>query len=205
MTENIQTQRQRRLDIALILGLFIAIMIASLVPFGRECAQLQTEVLRLHIPANSDSTEDQRVKLAVRDAVLAGTQQVFVGAENLGEAEKNAQANLELIEQLARAELAKQGVDQEVHVEMANMYFDTRVYESATLPAGRYDAVRITLGEGKGKNWWCVMFPPMCIESAAKEKTPLTEKVENLGKRPDYKIAFASVELVEKLIDKLHE
>lgn len=109
MTEIIQTQRQRRLDIALILGLFIAIMIASLVPFGRECAQLQTEVLRLHIPANSDSTEDQRVKLAVRDAVLAGTQQVFVGAENLGEAEKNAQANLELIEQLARCRTGKTG------------------------------------------------------------------------------------------------
>lgn len=199
------TRRENKLDCVLILGLLLALVLTPLARFGGECRQLEQEVLRLHILANSDSPRDQQVKLAVRDAVLAGTGELFSSADTLEAAEQKAAENLPLIEQLARAELARQGSNAPVKAELANMYFNTRYYDNATMPAGRYDALRLTIGEGAGKNWWCVVFPPLCVEVAAKEKTPLTEKLEELDERPNYKLAFASVELVEGICEKLRE
>lgn len=199
------TRRENKLDCVLILGLLLALVLTPLARFGGECRQLEQEVLRLHILANSDSPRDQQVKLAVRDAVLAGTGELFSSADTLEAAEQKAAENLPLIEQLARAELARQGSNTPVKAELANMYFNTRYYDNATMPAGRYDALRLTIGEGAGKNWWCVVFPPLCVEVAAKEKTPLTEKLEELDERPNYKLAFASVELVEGICEKLRE
>lgn len=197
------TRRENKLDCVLILGLLLALMLTPLARFGGECRQLEQEVLRLHILANSDSPRDQQVKLAVRDAVLAGTGELFASAGTLEQAEAKVGENLLLIEQLARDELARQGSNAPVKAELANMYFNTRYYDNATMPAGRYDALRLTIGEGAGKNWWCVVFPPLCVEVAAKEKTPLTEKLEELDERPNYKLAFASVELVEGICEKL--
>ena len=198
-----------RLDCVLILALLLAVAVTPLLDFGRQCRQLQTEVFRLHILANSDSPEDQRVKLAVRDAVLAGTADVFAQAQTLAQAEAAARENLDVIQALANAELLRQGYPPTAQAQLTNMYFNTRVYDTATLPAGRYDALRITLGSGSGRNWWCVMFPPLCVEAAAKESSEesqaLTEKVEALGQRPNYKLAFASVELVESLREKLRD
>lgn len=195
--------RKNKLDCVLILALFLAVAITPLLDFGQQCQALQSQVFRLHILASSDSAEDQRVKLAVRDAVLAGTQELFGSATTLEQAEAMAARNLAAIRQMAEEELVRQGKPPVVRAELANMYFNTRVYDNATLPAGRYDALRLTIGTGGGKNWWCVVFPPLCVESAAKEKTDLTQKVEELGKRPHYKLAFASVELVESLREKI--
>lgn len=199
------TSADNRLDCILILALVLAIAISPLVSFGRQCEELHSEVLRLHILANSDSEQDQQVKLAVRDAVLEGTEELLGSAADLADAEQLAADNLLQIEQLARDELISLGQPPVVYAELANMYFDTRTYPTGTLPAGRYDAVRLTIGSGGGRNWWCVVFPPICVESAAKEKTELADKVESLGERPDYKLAFASVELVESLRERLKE
>lgn len=199
------SRRESKLDCVLILGLLLAIVLMPLARFGGECRVLEQEVLRLHILANSDSEGDQRVKLAVRDAVLAGTGELFSSAATLADAEEKAAENLPLIEQLARDELARQGYNAPVKAELANMYFNTRYYDNATMPAGRYDALRLTIGEGAGANWWCVVFPPLCVEVAAKEKTPLTEKLEKLDERPSYKLAFASVELMEGICEKFRE
>ncbi|MEG1875485.1 MAG: stage II sporulation protein R [Angelakisella sp.] len=195
--------KETRLDTVLILALTLAILLTPLVRFGQQCQQLQTQVLRLHILANSDSAEDQRVKLAVRDAVLAGTQELFATAPTLDAAEQAARASLARIERLAADELTRQGKPPLVTARVKNLYFTTRSYPGAILPAGRYDAVQLTIGTGGGKNWWCVVFPPLCVEAAVKEKTPLTQRVERLGKRPDYKLAFASVELIQGLWEKL--
>lgn len=197
--------KKDRLDCILLLALAMALVLTPLLRFGQQCETLHSEVLRLHILANSDSETDQRIKLAVRDAVLEGTGALFGSAADLAEAESLTAQNLAHIEALAQAELLRQGASQQVRAELCNMYFGTRVYPTGTLPAGRYDALRLVIGEGAGKNWWCVMFPPLCVESATKETTPLEEKVENLDKRPDYKLAFASVELVESLREKLRE
>ncbi|MEG1777829.1 MAG: stage II sporulation protein R [Angelakisella sp.] len=181
--------RTNRLDCALVFGLILAMLLTPLCRFGTECRQVEKEVLRLHILANSDTPHDQAVK--------------FTSVESLAEAEAAAAENLALIEALAAEELVRQGEAPQVTAELQNMYFSTRYYDNATMPAGRYEALRLTIGEGEGKNWWCVVFPPLCVEVAAKEKTPLTDKLEKLDARPSYKLAFASVELVEEICEKL--
>ncbi|MEG1943088.1 MAG: stage II sporulation protein R [Angelakisella sp.] len=195
--------RTNRLDCALVFGLILAMLLTPLCRFGTECRQVEKEVLRLHILANSDTPHDQAVKLAVRDAVLAGTGEMFASVESLADAEAAVTENLALIEALAAEELVRRGEAPQVTAELRNMYFNTRYYDNATMPAGRYEALRLTIGEGEGKNWWCVVFPPLCVEVAAKEKTPLTDKLEKLDARPSYKLAFASVELVEEICEKL--
>ncbi|MEA5012773.1 MAG: stage II sporulation protein R [Angelakisella sp.] len=197
--------RYSKIDSALIIGLMMALIVSSIMAFGSRCEEIRGQVLRLHVLANSNSKADQELKLGVRDAVLDATGDLFAAAGNLTEAEDAAKTNLALIRQTAQEEIIRRGSNDPVDVKLTRMFFETRVYENATLPAGYYDAVRITIGEAKGKNWWCVMFPPMCVQSAVKqtEDTQLTKEIQQLGERPDYKMAFAAVELFESLRDKL--
>ena len=190
-----------KIDLAMIIGLLLAMLLTPMMAFGVECGELQEEVFRLHILANSDTEEDQTLKLKVRDAILAQSGDIFGTASTIVEAEQLAQIQIETIVAIAEETLVENGSDYKVQAEIANMYFDTRVYDGFTMPAGRYDALRITIGTGQGKNWWCVMFPPMCVEAAVKEPTPLTDKIENLGNRPNYEMAFASVELLESIVE----
>ena len=148
---------------ALAIGLVATLLISSAVSFAETCGPIRNGVLRLHILANSDSDEDQRLKLAVRDRVL--TLDLFSSghAASKEEAEQETASSLLEIEEAAREELRRQGCTDDVKAELVRMYFTTRVYENVTLPAGYYDAVRITIGEGAGHNWWCVLYPPLCI------------------------------------------
>ncbi len=196
--------REARIDGALLGGLLLAILLSSLMAFGGQCREVRGQVLRLHILANSDSQEDQTLKLQVRDAVLAAAGDLFAGAQKLEQAEQTAEEHLEIIREAAREEIRCRGYDYPVQVELVqDMYFETRTYDTATLPAGRYDAVRVTIGKAEGRNWWCVLFPPMCVEAAASGPAELTGQIRELGERPDYRIAFAGVELVERLMEKL--
>ena len=119
------------------------------------------DTLRLHIRAESDSVADQSAKLHVRDAVLAYLD-AACPAQNKPEALTWAAQHLFELQLTARHALAKLGVRAPVRVQLVNMYFPTRRYGSGTLPAGRYDAVRIELGTGAGRNWWCVLYPGLC-------------------------------------------
>ena len=193
--------RMSKIDGALIGGLMLALVISIVMAFGGQCQEIRSQVLRLHILANSNSGADQALKLRVRDAVLEATGEMFAAAGDLAAAETAAREHLEAIRRTAQQEVARRGYDYPVDVEMVNMYFETRVYDAATLPAGYYDAVQVTIGGAEGRNWWCVMFPPMCVDAAAKNQPQLTREIQALGERPDYKMAFAGVELVEGLID----
>ena len=153
---------------ALISG-FILSVLFSFLNFGCRCENISAKVLRLHIIANSDSCEDQNLKLKVRDRVLKDFGGEFSEAENLVTAEKITKENLDLVKSLAQDEIFKNGYNYPVEAHLVRMKFDTRSYENVTLPAGYYDALRITIGEGEGKNWWCVMFPPMCLPAAQSE------------------------------------
>ena len=197
------SKKESRIECAMAGGLLLAMMLSILMAFGGECREISGQVLRLHVLANSDSPADQALKLDVRDAVLETSGELFKGAVDLSEAENAAAENLEIIRQAAEQEVRRQGYTYKVGAQLVNMYFETRTYDNATLPAGRYDAVRITIGSAQGHNWWCVMFPPMCVEAAAESQPELTARIESLGKRPDYKMAFAGVELVENLLEKL--
>lgn len=129
------------------------------------------DTLRLHIRAGSDSVADQSAKLHVRDAVLAYLD-VACPAQNKPEALTWAAQHLFELQLTARHALAKLGIRTPVRVQLVNMYFPTRRYGSGALPAGRYDAVRIELGSGAGRNWWCVLYPGLCRAACSSYALP---------------------------------
>lgn len=163
----------------------------------RDRKNLNENIVRLHVVANSDEAEDQAVKLQVRDAVTAWLAPCLETLPDAQAAKVWLQENLETIRTVANDALKKSGVSHTAAVSLAREAFDTRHYDSFSLPAGVYDALRITIGEGQGKNWWCVVFPQLCLPAtqAGVEDTaagagfsdPLTGALE--GEQP-YRIRF---------------
>lgn len=148
-------------------GLIFSILISNAVPVirsGRKLDELRGSVLRLHILAQSDSEEDQRLKLKVRDALLESG--VLGGAGSLEEAAVLAEEKLPEIVDIAETTLRENGCGYPVSAKVLEMSFDERTYGDITMPAGDYTALRICIGEAKGHNWWCVMYPPLCIPAA---------------------------------------
>lgn len=150
--------------------LFVAsVIIAGMLlclPFVNSCEDLTNDVLRVHILANSDSAADQSLKLSVRDRVVRECSGYYRGCSGKEEALAVTQAHLDEIEAIAADEIRRHGFSYPVRAEIGEMYFNTRYYENFTMPAGRYDALRLTIGSGKGRNWWCVMYPALCVGSA---------------------------------------
>ena len=188
-----EDRRLRRIVLTVALAFLLGIFLDSFSVFHRECAQVRQEVLRLHVLANSDSPEDQALKLRVRDRILAETGDAFDRAVSLSDARERA----------ARAALDEAGSGEPVRAEVVRMFFDTRVYDGFTMPAGWYDALRVVIGEGKGHNWWCVLYPPLCISAAEKLPEELrrfsAEERALLESEPRYEVRFFLVELAEKI------
>lgn len=181
---------------------FVLTVIYSLIPFQAECADISDEVFRLHILANSDNEEDQNLKLKVRDRVLEYTETLFKNAGSKEEAESIISDNLQNISNTAYAEVLDNGYDYKVKAEITNMYFTTRYYENYTLPSGMYDALRITIGSGKGHNWWCVMYPSICISTEEEQDKKAKEVFDttqyDIVKNEKYQYKFKVVEIFEK-------
>lgn len=127
--------------------------------------KLNEELIRLHVVANSDSPEDQEIKLQVRDAVVGSLQSDLAGAADVEEAKAYLRENLGKIRRIANDVLEAAGFDGEAVVTLCREAFDTRHYDTFTLPAGSYTSLRITIGEGGGHNWWCVVFPSLCLSA----------------------------------------
>ncbi|MDF2630675.1 MAG: stage sporulation protein [Symbiobacteriaceae bacterium] len=130
---------------------------------GTDPAYLQANLIRLHVVANSDSDADQALKRAVRDAILAEVTPLFAGARTRPEAEAAIAGALDRIEATAAKVIADHGQTYGVHAEVGEYAFPARSYGELFVPAGQYSALRVTLGEAQGANWWCVLFPPMCF------------------------------------------
>ncbi|MGI6031523.1 MAG: stage II sporulation protein R [Eubacteriales bacterium] len=142
------------------------LMILSGLSYGGALEQqVSQQVVRLHIVANSDSPEDQRLKLQVRDAVLEQCGEWFTGG-TAQQVRENLAGRLEELERVCEEEAALQGRPCEATATLTTMYFSTRDYGAFSLPAGQYEALRVELGEGQGHNWWCVMYPPLCVGTA---------------------------------------
>ncbi len=188
-------------ELAIIVGMLTA-TIACFSGVVAESEDVSGQVLRLHILANSDSEEDQALKLMVRDAVLSEFD--FDGVQSLSEAEEMVEKSIPSIEQTAKDVLLSQGHDDPVHAELVkDIYFDTRRYDDFTMPAGAYDALRITIGEAAGHNWWCVLYPPLCLP-AAEPKQELADTLDEseqelVEQSPQYDVRFAVVELWESI------
>lgn len=182
---------------------FVLTVIYSVIPFQAVCAEIPNDVFRFHILANSDSEEDQALKLKVRDKVLEKTKILFDTANSKSDAEEFAKANLETIEKIAQNEIYKNGYNYPVKTEVVNMHFDTRYYESYTLPSGMYDALRITIGNAKGHNWWCVMYPSICIstvdEGKDRAKDALSDDEYSVVTDDKVEYKFFIVELFQKI------
>ena len=187
-------------------GLVFAVLM-SLCGFNLNYTNIRESVLRLHILANSDSYEDQALKLKVRDAVLEVSPEIFNGCLTEDEAVKAAKEKIELIKRTAEQVILDEGYYYPVTVEIAKTYFDERVYDDFTLPAGTYEAVRILIGNAEGKNWWCVMFPSVCVPAASKREdvsSVLNKNQNDMVKNPTkYKVRFKVVEVYEFLQNKL--
>lgn len=199
----------KRIEAALLCAVLVA-SLCSVTSFASSCAQIRESVLRLHVLANSDSDADQALKLQVRDAVLEEGAHVFDGSLTAGEAEQAIEQALPQLERAARSEVMKRGYTYEVHITVSEEYFDTRTYEDeVTLPAGRYRAVRVIIGSGEGHNWWCVMFPPMCLPAAqggVDLDGVLDGKEEKIVRSsPKYEPRFKIVEWIERLREYLRE
>lgn len=150
---------------AISMGL-VGCVLLSFCGFQATCEDISERVLRLHILAASDSEEDQALKLKVRDAILQETDGLLDGVEDKEQARRELEDVLPRIEETAKRCLRTNGSTDSVHVELCEMYFTTRRYDTVTLPAGEYEALRVTIGAGEGQNWWCVVFPPMCLSGA---------------------------------------
>ena len=192
--------RLKRWEIALLASL-LAVLLVCAFPLQAQ-SKLADKLTRLHVLANSDSVEDQTLKLQVRDAVLEASAGESVLDNTL----------LNKLEQAAQAEVFRQGYTYPVTVTRENCYFDTRVYETFSLPAGYYDAVRVVIGEGAGKNWWCVIYPPLCAgmceqdwETVAREAGLTEDEIGLICEDEGYVIRFQLVDWWGKLIHKLRE
>lgn len=195
-----------RCEISVAFGLVFAI-IASMTGFGINCDQIRDEVVRLHILANSDSEADQQVKLAVRDALLNSGKELFSGTVNKENAEQMLRDQKEELTETANRVLTENGFNYEAQIYLANEYFTTRSYENFTMPAGEYLALKVILGKGEGHNWWCVMFPPLCLP-AATENADLNavfneNEVRIISGKGNYEIRFKIVEIIEDLINRI--
>ncbi len=168
--------------------------------FCGACEGIENEVFRLHILANSDSDEDQSLKLKVRDGIIAYTGSLLEGCTGKEEAMCCAEQHIEDIRQCAQQIVYDCGYEYDVNVYSTEMYFNTRKYDEITLPAGKYDALRIVIGSGEGHNWWCMIYPSLCLPSAGGEKL---DEVLNAGEydvvkdSSKYEVRFFVVELIE--------
>ena len=194
--------------------LFLAVFFAAVLFFSQAAAagRIKDKVLRLHVIANSDSEEDQALKLKVRDQVLATLKPLLENAEDRSSSEAIVRAHLSEVEAAARETAWQEKPGENVHAELTNTRFPEKTYGDCTFPAGNYDALRITIGEAKGKNWWCVLFPSLCFvdtvhgvvpeESKELLKNVLTEEeYESLftpGKS-EYKVRWKAVEIWQSL------
>ncbi|MCL2401224.1 MAG: stage II sporulation protein R [Oscillospiraceae bacterium] len=163
------------------LALIMALCVTALLGIGalREQRQLADRLIRLHVVANSDSQEDQEIKLAVRDRVQQAIEPWLHGVANREEAVAIIGQNINKITSTVEDTLLALGKDHSIRVIVGEEHFPARMYDTFTLPAGRYQALRVEIGESAGGNWWCVVFPPLCTDSAVHAADALNELSED--------------------------
>ncbi len=200
----------KRFCVAIVVTL-VLLLALSYLPIHGE-AKVYDTVLRLHVLANSDSEEDQALKLKVRDGVLAATAPLLEDATTRDDAEAIVRAHMADIQAAAEAVVSENGSDQTVTVMLDLENYPTRSYESCAFPAGEYLSLRVCLGEAEGQNWWCVLFPPLCL-SAATAKDDAEDAFIQVGlskeqygivtetKSSKYRVRFKILETVKGWFD----
>lgn len=187
----------------------VCLLAIGLLPVHGE-EEIYDKVVRLHVLANSDSEKDQAIKLKVRDAILEVTVPLLENCQSKEEAVLLLEENQPFLIATAQTVLQENGFEDAVSIEMGLEDYPTRTYDSLCFPAGEYISMRVSLGEGEGQNWWCCLFPPLCLGAATvKDKeaedacisvgfTPTQYKVITESDKPVYRARFKILELLGK-------
>ena len=186
--------------------LLIAILLAAGTALERQQQRISDAMIRIHVVANSDSEQDQQTKLTVRDAVLEAAKPMLEQAESQAEARAILVKHLCELEAAANKRLMSLGIREEAKVTLGRELFGTREYDGFTLPGGYYDALRVTIGAGEGKNWWCVVYPQICLAATADSMETvavmggMNQKDYQVIANEDYELRLKSLELLEGLL-----
>ena len=190
--------------------LFVPIFLIFLILFGIMSPintlsnDISHKVLRLHILANSDTQADQELKLKVKDNLLKDTAYIFKECNSLDESIVTAKNNIDLFQKSAERTLKNYNSDYSVKVYFDNEFFDIREYNDFTLPSGNYNTIKVVIGEGKGHNWWCVMYPTVCISACTNDfDKVLTKEEKQLITSKKYIPKFKALEIINKLKNKI--
>ena len=186
-----------------------ALMLSVFLPL-HDASAVYDGVIRLHVLAHSDSEEEQALKLKVRDAVLSEIGAAANSRASKEEAECYLESMLSTIEAIAEETVAKAGYDHDVRVTLCREYYPTREYEGMRLPVGEYVSLRVLIGEGAGKNWWCMVYPPLCTSSAEADEalseagfTPNQVRLLTDDEDTEYVVRFKIVETVSSAWKKV--
>lgn len=182
---------------------FIICLFISTYNLDKSCDGIREGVLRLHIIAASDSERDQSIKLKLRDEILLKGKEIFSSSKTKADAQEKIKEHLDEVKKDAESFLKENGYPPQVKVSLEKSFFSTRKYESFTLPAGIYDALKIVIGKGEGENWWCVMFPALCVPAAENPDEALdailNEKQKEIITSEKYEIRLWFVEKWQKI------
>lgn len=192
-----------RAGISIFITVIVFLVLYSIIPTKEE-VEIYNSTVRLHVIADSDSEEDQKLKLKVRDAVLERIE--TYDAKTKDEAVRSIEEDRENLQKIAEECVKINGFDNSVSVELTNESYPTKEYEGFTLPAGEYTSLKIIIGSGEGQNWWCVLFPPLCTSVAigydddAYIDVGLTKDQYDLitGSRGEYKVKLKLLEIASR-------
>ena len=192
-----------RAGISIFITVIVFLVLYSIIPTKEE-VEIYNSTVRLHVIADSDSEEDQNLKLKVRDAVLERIE--GYDAKTKDEAVRSIEEDRENLQKIAEECVKINGFDNSVSVELTNESYPTKEYEGFTLPAGEYTSLKIIIGSGEGQNWWCVLFPPLCTSVAigydddAYIDVGLTKDQYDLitGSRGEYKVKLKLLEIASR-------
>lgn len=194
----------------------LIVIIAGIIRYSKDVTDsISKEVIRFHVVANSDTTDDQLLKQKVRDEVIGFIEPLIEECESVEDTRYIIKGSLPIIKEISEEVIEDWGKDYQVYVALDKANFPTKSYGDVVLPAGEYEACRIVIGEGKGENWWCVMYPPLCYLDVATGVVPLEGK-EQLEKElneeqynlltnkedKNYEIRFKLVESINSLMHK---
>ncbi|HAE91308.1 stage II sporulation protein R [Tissierella praeacuta] len=191
--------------LVLILSIFIFSFVYIICPFVEKNVKksFEDEIIRFHIRANSDKEEDQALKLKIRDEILKEMKEKFKYTKTLEESREVIRANMKEMKDITERVIQKEGKDYDVAITLDQDNFPTRKYGNLVLPSGEYETLLITLGEGKGQNWWCIMFPPLCFVDITHSVAYNVEKeLDTKIEEPQLKLKWKTAELIKKQKNK---
>ena len=176
----------------LVILLFLYITVSAISYTNAVCTNIADSVFRLHVIANSDSDEDQNLKYIVRDKILEYMKTLTESATSKSEIIKIASTHINDFEKIAQNTVYENGFNYNISVEIGNFDFPTKTYGDVSFPPGFYDALRIKIGDAKGQNWWCVMFPPLCFIDVSSGVVPDDSKEILESELPDEEYTLIS-------------